>query len=64
MPRITAVEVFHYGTRVRPGLPVPFAIALSISTSPYPNLRATSQSPAATLPSDNFMESPIEFNGS
>jgi hypothetical protein len=30
----------------RPGLPVPFAIALSISTSPYPNLRATIQSPA------------------
>jgi len=24
--------------------------ALSISTSPYPNLRATIQSPAATLP--------------
>jgi hypothetical protein len=27
-----------------------FAIALSFSTSPYPNLRATIQSPAATLP--------------
>ena len=47
MPRTTEVEVFHYGTRVRPGLPVPFAIALSISTSPYPHLRATIQSLAA-----------------
>jgi len=51
MPRTTEVKVFHCGTRVRPGLPVPFAIALSISTSLYPNLRATIQSPAATLPS-------------
>jgi hypothetical protein len=33
----------------RPALPVPFAIALSILTSTYPNLRATIQSPAATL---------------
>jgi hypothetical protein len=32
------------------GSPAPFAIALSISTSPYPHLRATIQSPAATLP--------------
>jgi hypothetical protein len=29
---------------------IEFAIALSISTSPYPNLQATIQSPAATLP--------------
>jgi hypothetical protein len=35
---------------VRPGSPAPFAVALSISTSPYPHLRATIQSPAATLP--------------
>jgi hypothetical protein len=34
----------------RPGSPAPFAIALSISTSPHPHLRATTQSPAATLP--------------
>ena len=34
----------------RPGLSVPFAIAQSISTSPNPNLRATIQSAAATLP--------------
>ena len=34
----------------RPDLPVRFAIALSNSTRPYPLLRATIQSPAATLP--------------
>src|SRR5262249_31388951 len=31
----------------RPGLPVPFANALSTSTSPNPHLRATTRSPAA-----------------
>jgi hypothetical protein len=34
----------------RPGSPARFAIALSISTPPYPHRRATIQSPAATLP--------------
>src|SRR2546426_7836322 len=34
----------------RPGSPVRFATALSTSTSPHPHLRATTQSPVATLP--------------
>jgi hypothetical protein len=33
-----------------PGSPTPFAIALLTSTLPYPHLRATTQSPTATLP--------------
>src|SRR5258706_1956115 len=37
-------------TPVQFGSPAPFAIALSISISPYPHLPATIQSPAATLP--------------
>src|SRR5262249_46123473 len=39
----------------RPGSPVRFATALSTSTSPHPHLRATTQSPAATLPSPSVL---------
>jgi hypothetical protein len=46
-------RVFPIGqeySRPLDGLPVPFAIARSISTSLYPHLRATIRSPDATLP--------------
>src|SRR5262249_16120020 len=39
----------------RPGSPVRFATALSTSTSPHPHLRATTQSPAATLPKPSVL---------